>query len=306
LFFKDDVEYNTKGNAMDWTERRVRFRAIINGDRCIHPGSVYDPISARIAEDLGFEIGMFAGSTASLTVLGAPDIIILTLTEFAAQTLRICRAGNLALMVDADHGYGNAMNVKRTVEELETAGVSGLSIEDTELPEPHGSGSSARLISIEEGVGKMRAAITGRQDPALVIAGRTSAPRISGIEDTIARVTAYEKAGVDAIFLVGIKTSEELEAISAAVKLPLIIGGGASDLGGLDYLAGQRVRIALQGHQPIMAAVQAVYDTLKALKDGTQPDDLKNLPSKDLMKQVTRAGDIERWTKKFLGGEQSS
>ena len=288
---------------MNWTERRGRFRAIIEGGRCIHPGSVYDPISARIAEDLGFEIGMFAGSTASLTVLGAPDIIVLTLTEFAAQALRICRAGNLALMVDADHGYGNAMNVKRTVEELETAGVSGLSIEDTELPEPHGSGGAARLISIEEGVGKMRAALEGRQDPALVIAGRTSAPRITGIEDTIARVTAYAKAGVDAIFLVGIKTSEELEAVSASVKLPLILGGGASDLGGLDYLAGQRVRVALQGHQPIMAAVQAVYDTLKALKEGTQPGDLKNLPSKDLMKQVTRAGDIERWTKEFLGGE---
>ena len=288
---------------MNWTERRQRFRAIIDGDKCIHPGSVYDPITARIAEDLGFEIGMFAGSTASLTVLGAPDIIILTLTEFAAQAYRICRAGNLALMVDADHGYGNAMNTKRTVEELETAGVSGLSIEDTELPEPYGSGGAARLISIEEGVGKMRAALEGRQDPSLVIAGRTSAPRISGVEDTIKRVQAYEKAGVDAIFLVGLKSSEDLEAISASIKLPLIIGGGASELGGLDYLAGQRARIALQGHQPIMAAIQAAHDTLKALKDGTQPGDLKNLPSKELIKQVTRAGDIDRWTKEFLGSE---
>src|ERR1700730_3409355 len=123
---------------MDWTDRRRRFRAILNGSRCVHPGSVYDPLSARIAEDLGFELGMFAGSTASLTVLGAPDLIVLTLTEFAAQCYRICRAGNLPLLVDADHGYGNALNVKRTIEELESAGVAALTIEDTLLPNAFG------------------------------------------------------------------------------------------------------------------------------------------------------------------------
>src|SRR5690348_8577171 len=115
---------------MHWTDRRERYRAILSGNRCVHPGSVFDAISARIAEDLGFEVGMFAGSTASLTVLGAPDLIVLTLSEFAGQAYRICRAGNLPLMCDADHGYGNALNVKRTVEELETAGVSALTIED--------------------------------------------------------------------------------------------------------------------------------------------------------------------------------
>src|SRR5205807_132206 len=160
--------------AMDWTERRQRFRAILAGVRCVHPGSVFDPISARIAEDLGFEVGMFAGSTGSLSVLGAPDLIVLTLTEFAAQAYRINRAGNLPLMVDADHGYGNALNVKRTVEELETAGVAALTIEDTILPRPFGDGKTT-FISSAEGVGKMRAALAGRQDPSLVIAGRTGA-----------------------------------------------------------------------------------------------------------------------------------
>src|SRR5208337_5526161 len=113
---------------MNWTERRERFRALLSGNRCVHPGSVYDAISARIAEDLGFEAGMFAGSIGSLSVLGAPDIIVLTLTEFAAQAYRINRAGKLPLMVDADHGYGNALNVMRAVQELETAGVAALSI----------------------------------------------------------------------------------------------------------------------------------------------------------------------------------
>src|SRR5260221_10698997 len=111
-------------------ERRERFRSVLSGEKCIHPGSVFDPISARIAEDLGFEVGMFAGSVASLTVLGAPDLIVLTLSEFADQAHRICHTGNLPLLCDADHGYGNALNVMRTVEELETAGVAALSIED--------------------------------------------------------------------------------------------------------------------------------------------------------------------------------
>src|SRR5258708_11030468 len=118
---------------MHWTDRRERFRAILAGGRCIYTGSVFDPISARIAEDLGFEAGMFAGSVASLAVLGAPDLIVLTLTEFAEQAYRINRAGNLPLLVDADHGYGNALNAKRTVEELETAGGSALPIADTGL-----------------------------------------------------------------------------------------------------------------------------------------------------------------------------
>src|SRR6185503_19764446 len=111
---------------MHWTDRRERYRELINGSECLHPGSVFDAISARIAEDLGFEIGMFAGSIASFAVLGAPDMIVLTLTEFAAQAYRINRAGKLPLMVDADHGYGNALNEMRTVQELATAGVAAL------------------------------------------------------------------------------------------------------------------------------------------------------------------------------------
>jgi oxaloacetate decarboxylase len=286
---------------MHWTDRRRRFRALLAGDRCIHPGSVFDPISARIAEDLGFELGMFAGSTASLTVLGAPDLIVLTLSEFAGQAYRINRAGNLPLMVDADHGYGNALNAKRTVEELETAGVCGLSLEDTDLPTPHGT-TKPRLTSIAEGVGKMKAALAGRQDPALCIAGRTSAISISGLDEAIARGKAYEAAGVDALFFVGIRTRAELDAISAATRLPLIMGGGTPELSDLAYLGARRVRVALQGHQPFAAAVKAVHDTLKALRDGTPPSKLQGVADAELMKRVTRDADYTKWTKDFLGG----
>lgn len=285
-----------------WTERRTRFRAILEDGACVHPASVHDPVSARIAADLGFETGMFAGSVASLAVLGAPDLIVLTLSEFAGQAYRIGRAAELPLMVDADHGYGNALNVMRTVEELETAGVAGLSIEDTLLPRSFGPSDKAQLLSIEEGAGKMKAALAGRRDPDLVIAGRTSAIGISGLADTIARAKAYAAAGVDAMFLVGVKTREELEAVAAEIEIPLILGGVPAALMDRAYLASKGVRICLQGHQPFQAAVQAIHDTLKALRDGTAPKDLTGLASAEMMERVTRGDDYARWTREFLGG----
>src|ERR1700759_3915949 len=213
------------GEMMHWTNRRERYRTVIGGNACVHPGSVHDAISARIAEDLGFEVGMFAGSIASFTVLGAPDLIVLTLSEFAAQAYRINRAGKLPLMVDADHGYGNALNVMRTIQELETAGVAGIMIEDTVLPRAYGE-KKPSLISLDEGIGKMRAAIAAREDPSFVIVGRTSAAAINGTDDVLRRAKAYEQAGVDALFFAGGMTREQLDALHSAVKLPLMMGGG--------------------------------------------------------------------------------
>ena len=286
---------------MNLTERRERYRAILAGDRCVHPASVFDPISARAAEDLGFEVGMFAGSIASGTVLGAPDLIVLTLTEFAQQIHRICRAGNLSLMVDADHGYGNALNVRRTVEELETAGVSCLTIEDTALPLSFGNPSEGALIPLEEGVGKMKAALSGRQDPALVVAGRTSAIRFGGVAEAIRRVKAYQEAGVDAVFLAGAQTKAEVAEVHAETNVPLLLGGAGGELADLAFLGANGVKVALQGHLPFQAAVKAAYDTLKALREGVAPADLSDkLVSPQLLGQLTRRPDYDQWIKDFL------
>ena len=286
---------------MRWTARRERFRALLSGNDCIHPGSVYDAISARIAEDLGFETGMFAGSIASMTILGAPDIVMITLSEFADQAHRICRAGELPLIVDADHGYGNALNVMRTVEALENAGIAAMSIEDTELPPAYDSSKTRRLISIDEGVAKMRAAIEARRDPGLVILGRTSAAVISGVEDAIARARAYQEAGVDGIFLAGMKTRDDLTAIAAEIDLPIMLGGASAELSDRAFLAANGVRIALQSHLPFSAGVGAVYEALKALRDGTAPDDIPHAGSKELLARVLRQDDYDRWTDDYLG-----
>ncbi|MGD9827957.1 MAG: oxaloacetate decarboxylase [Hyphomicrobiaceae bacterium] len=289
---------------MRWSKRRERLRAVLTGTTCVHPGTVFDPISARIAEDLGFEVGMLAGSIASMTVLGAPDIILLTLSEFADQAHRICRAGELPVLADADHGYGNALNVMRTVEELETAGIAGLSIEDTALPMSYGEPRKTSLLSLEEGAAKMRAAVAARRDPGLVIAGRTSAPGMTGIDDAIRRAKAYEAAGVDALFLIGIKTRADLERVAAETRQPLILGGPGKEILDRPYLASQRVRICLIGHQPFAAAVKAVHDTLAALRAGTPGGEIKGQASSELMDQVTREPQYKGWIDDYLGGKR--
>src|SRR5471030_717382 len=231
-----------RGAGMAFRKRREALRSILTGSTCIRPGSVYDATSIRIAEDLGFEVGMFGGSVASLAVLGDPDVALITLTELAEQMRRMSRAAALPVLVDADHGYGNAMNVRRTVQELEAAGAAGLTIEDTLLPQAFGQ-TKTQLISLEEGVGKMKGALDGRGDPSLVIIARTGAASITSLDDAIKRAKAYEATGVDGMFLVGLKTRGELEAIVAATTLPIVLGGFPEEMIGREYLAGQRVKI---------------------------------------------------------------
>ena len=285
---------------MAFRQRREKLRSILSGATCIHPGSVYDATSIRIAEDLGFELGMFGGSVASLAVLGDPDIALITLTEFCEQMRRMSRASALPVLVDADHGYGNALNVRRTVQELDAAGAAGLTIEDTLLPQAFGE-TKTQLISLDEGVGKMKAALDGRGDPSLVVIGRTGAVSITGLDDAIARAKAYEAVGVDALFFTGIKNRTELEAISAATRLPIVLGGAPADMTALDYLTSQRVRIALQGHAPFAAATQAVYATLKALRDGGSPKDLKGVASSELTSRAMREAEVKARAADWLG-----
>jgi carboxyvinyl-carboxyphosphonate phosphorylmutase len=274
-------------------QRRYGLRAILSGDRCVRPGSVYDAISVRIAEDLGFEVGMFGGSAASLAVLGDPDIALITLSELTEQMRRMSRAGSLPVLVDADHGYGNALNVRRTVEELEAAGAAGLTIEDTLLPQAYGE-AKPQLVSAAEGLGKIRAALTARQDPALVVVGRTGAASITSLDDAIARARSYEAAGVDALMFTGLKNRAELEAASAATTLPIVLGTPTDDMIDWEFLSAQRVRVCVQGHAPISAAMAAVHATLRAVREGAGPKDLKNLASAELMDSVTRGGVVKQ------------
>ena len=282
---------------MLFSERRMRFRDYLSKEQCVRPASVFDAMSARLAEAAGFEIGMLAGSMASAAAIGAPDWTLITLTEFAEQARRITRASNISLLVDADHGYGNALNVMRTVEEMENAGVSALTIEDAILPTPFGSGPGQGLISIEEMIGKLKAALRARQDSSLVIVGRS----IAGPEEVEERARAFAQLGVDALFFTGVSTIEQLQRIRKATGLPLLTGSRAPELDDLDRMASVGVRIAQKGHLPIRAAMKALFDTYKAQKSGMGADELReSLASEQTMNIAFGQDDYDRWKAEFL------
>lgn len=283
------------------TEQRKRFRAILNGSECLSPASVYDALSARVAESVGYQLGILAGSVSSNTTLAAPDLIVLTLTDFADQVRRIMRVSDLSLLVDADHGYGNALNVMRTVQELEHAGVSAMSIEDTSLPIRFGQAEGKdELISVEEMTGKLKAAVAARRDPSTVIAGRTAALKVEGTEKTVARVKAYAATGVDCIFIIGVETAEQVKAVQQASKLPVIVGPGKTTATREEF-ANAGARVLLQGHQPVAAAVKALCEVYAHFHGGGAAADLKDkIASAKDMDALVFGEDYKKYLRDFM------
>ncbi|BBT19011.1 oxaloacetate decarboxylase [Pseudomonas sp. 1D4] len=278
-------------------ELRTAFRALLNSSACYHTASVFDPMSARIAADLGFEVGILGGSVASLQVLAAPDFALITLSEFVEQAVRIGRVSRLPVIADADHGYGNALNVMRTVVELERAGIAALTIEDTLLPAQFGR-KSTDLISVEEGVGKIRAALEARVDPDLAIIARTHAG-VLGTDEVIARTQAYQAAGADGICMVGVEDFEHLEAIAAGLHVPLmLVTYGNPKLRDNQRLADLGVRIVVNGHAAYFAAIKATYDCLREQRhiDTSAPE----LSATELTHKYTLPEDYIVWAREYM------
>ncbi|CAE6946884.1 Oxaloacetate decarboxylase [Pseudomonas marincola] len=274
---------------------RSAFQQLLASSECYHTASVFDPMSARIAADLGFEVGILGGSVASLQVLAAPDFALITLSEFVEQATRIGRVSRLPVIADADHGYGNALNVMRTVVELERAGVAALTIEDTLLPAQFGR-KSTDLISVEEGVGKIRAALEARVDPDLAIIARTHAG-VLDIDEVIRRTQAYQAAGADGICIVGIEDFEHLEQVSAALSVPLmLVTYGNPKLRDNARLASLGVRIVVNGHAAYFAAIKATYDCLREQREALGSD----LSASQLAHKYTMPEEYVAWAEEFM------
>jgi len=280
-------------------ERRGRIRAMLAGTQCFSPATVFDALSARVAESVGYQLGILSGSVCGNTILAAPDLAMQTLTEFADQVRRIMRVSKLSLLVDADHGYGNALNVMRTIQELEHAGVSALTIEDMALPARFGSTSDEELVSTEEMVGKLRAALAAREDPSLVIAARTAALKAEDVAHAASRAKAYAATGVDAIFVTGLEKLEDFDAIRAAVDLPIIVGTANSIR--REDLAARGVRILLQGHWPVRAMVKALRETYAHLYNGGVPANLNSkVATVQEIAQLVCDDDYKQWSRDYL------
>lgn len=276
-------------------ELRQQFRSLLESSQCYDAASVFDPMSARIAGDLGFEIGILGGSVASLQVLAAPDFALITLSEFVEQATRIGRVARLPIICDADHGYGNAINAMRTVRELERAGIAALTLEDTQLPPKYGHKISD-LIPLDEAVGKVRAALEARIDPSLSIIARTNAGQL-GIPETIERVNAYQAAGADGICLFGIRDFEHLEAIAEHVKIPLmLITYGNPKLRDLRRLADAGVRVTVNGHAAYYAAIKATYDCLREQRQLAAQD----MSAPELCARYSTLEEYRVWAREFM------
>jgi len=286
--------------SMNNSEKRKKLREYLASDSCIQPASVFDPISSRIASDLGFDIGILGGSVASAVILGAPDLNLITSTELAGQVSRITNASDISLIVDGDNGYGNALNVMRTVRELENAGASAITIEDTVLPAIYGSKQGENLLSLGEMVKKLEAAVQGKKDPETIIVGRSHAINVTSISDAMERVKNYQQTNIDAIFLTGIKTIDQLEQITTISRLPLILGNTPSQLDN-ETLSKYEVKIVLRGHTAFTQSIAAIHNEYQSqLGRNGNPNVVASKSVDEMFSEALNTKEFISWQSKFL------
>jgi 2-methylisocitrate lyase-like PEP mutase family enzyme len=198
-----------------------RIRDGVERGAVLMPG-VYDALSARIAAEVGFDVVFVSGYSVSATRLGEPDFGFVTQTEMAEAARSVCRVSEAPVIVDADTGYGNPLNVIRTVHDLQDAGAAGIFLEDQVWPKKCGHMAGKQVVSQEDHVAKLRAAADARGERDLFIVARTDARQPLGLDAAIERCLAYKEAGADALFVEAPLSVEELERIAEALPGPLV------------------------------------------------------------------------------------
>jgi 2-methylisocitrate lyase-like PEP mutase family enzyme len=232
------------------------------------PGAA-NALFARVIEELGFEAVYVTGAGIANMLLGAPDVGLTTMTEVRDTAAAIAEAVSVPIIVDADTGYGNAVNVTRTVRALERAGAAGIQIEDQVFPKKCGHFAGKAVIAQEEMVQKIKAAVDTRHDQSLQIIARTDAYAVEGLERALERAQAYVAAGADATFVEAPTTLDELARIPKALDVPQvanIVFGGKTPDPGREKLAELGFSIVLYANAALQAALKASYDVLSVLK----------------------------------------
>jgi carboxyvinyl-carboxyphosphonate phosphorylmutase len=247
------------------SQARERFRQVMSQPTCIVAANIFDPLSARIAHMLDYDVCFLSGSVGKVANLGVPDIVLYNMSDAVDHCRRITRMADVSLMVDGEDGFGNAVNVVRTVKELE-------------------------------------AAVAARTDPTTVIVARTAALTYGPLEEALDRMRAYAQTGVEAIRLVGLRTRAQLEAVHQATSLPLTVLSPPPDLmHDRAFLAANGIRVLMLGNPAFAVAVKAMYDCFKHLKDGGAVEDLSDQQaSADLLRVVNRSEEFLQWQQRYL------
>jgi len=280
-----------------------RLRDAWNAQTIAIPG-VFNALVARMAERLGFQALYLSGAALSAAA-GIPDVGLLTLNEFVDAARAITLGSSLPLLCDADTGFGEALNVERTVRLFETAGVAGIHLEDQLLPKRCGHLSGKQLVEPEAMAAKLRAAVAARRDPHFVIIARTDARGVTGFEDAVRRAKLYVQAGADAIFPEALETADEFAAFARAVPVPLLANMtefGKSPILDLPTLAGIGYRMVLYPLTALRAALRAAQQTLASIRDhGHQRDLLPQMLTRAELYDLLGYSDYEQRDRAYFG-----
>lgn len=250
--------------------RRKELRRLLNSGQIIMAPGAYDAWSAKLIEMAGFPAVYMTGYGVSASVLGQPDIGLISFQEMVTAAKNICACTKVPVIADADNGYGNTLNVIRTVSEYEAAGVSAIQMEDQLMPKRCGHMEGKQLISKKDMVAKVKAAVYARRDPDTVIIARTDAIAVNGYEDAIDRAIAYKEAGADVIFVEAMQTKEQVENAAAQIGAPLManmVEHGKTPLADAQYLYSMGFRIVIYPVSSLYAATKSVLDMLHVLKE---------------------------------------
>ena len=262
----------------------ARLRELLNSGQTVVAPGAFDPLAARLVEEAGFAAVYMTGFGTSAALLGRPDVGLLTMTEMADSAGRIAACVDIPLIADADTGYGNPLNVIRTVGAYEAAGVAGLHIEDQVAPKKCGHMEGKLVIGADEMAQKVKAAVDARTDPDFVIIARTDARAVEGLDSALDRARRYRDAGADVLFIEALVSEAEIEAAAAAFPdVPLLFNwaeGGKTPPVSLDRLTELGYRLVIFPIGTLLAATAAMRRILKEIAtSGTPASLLGELPT---------------------------
>jgi carboxyvinyl-carboxyphosphonate phosphorylmutase len=286
---------------------RARLRELMGASAPLVAPGAYDALSARLIEQAGFDAIYMTGFGTTASLIGRPDVGLLSGAEMADNARRIVSAVDVPVIADADTGYGNAINVVRTVQLYEQAGVAGIQLEDQVMPKKCGHMSGKLLIGADEMAGKLRAAVEARRDPDLLIIARTDAVAVTGVDDAIARARAFAEAGADALFVEAPTSEEDIARVAKELRdvAPLVFNwaeGGKTPPLSLERITELGFALVIYPIGTLLAAtagIRALLATLKA--DGTPTAAMPGLPTFGEFTDLVGLPEVQRLEQRFSG-----
>ena len=286
---------------------RARLRELLSAGPPVMAPGAYDALSARLIEQAGFDVVYMTGFGTTASLIGRPDVGLLSGSEMVENARRIVAAVDVPVIADADTGYGNAINVVRTVQLYEQAGVAGIQLEDQVTPKKCGHMSGKQLIGADEMVGKLRAAVEARRDPDLLVIARTDAVAVTGTDDAIARARAFADAGADVLFVEAPTSDADIERVAAELRgvAPLVFNwaeGGRTPPLSLERITELGFSLVIYPIGTLLAATAGIRSLLATLKsDGVPTAALDDLPAFGEFTDLIGLPEVQRLEQRFSG-----